>query len=201
MVFLAHTFLKMMVVIGWLNAHQYFEMLRRYFIPALRRQRGFDINIVVFLQDGAPPHCFDHTLQYFLGDRLISRRTVNPWLPYSSDLSLPDYFLWGYLKERVYEGNADTIDRLKENIERNQKNSELLGESWTISSSEWQMSSSSEAPESNRSSIITVTKHSSIWNCFWTVKLQNIFCLLCKKSCKNSYICRNCNNFILCPTL
>ena len=74
-----------------MNADRYIEMLRRRFIPALRRKRGFDLDTVVFQQDGAPPHCSDHTLQYlcqyFLGDRLISRRTDNPWPPYSPDLT------------------------------------------------------------------------------------------------------------------
>ena len=97
-------------------------MLRRRFIPALSSKRGFDLDTIVFQQDGAPPHCLDRTLQYlrqcFLGDRLILRRTDNPWPPYSPDLTPLDYFLWGYLKERVYEDNPDTIERLKENIKR-----------------------------------------------------------------------------------
>jgi hypothetical protein len=104
------------------NSDRYIDMLRRRFIPALRRRRGFDMNTVVFQQDGAPPHCSNRTLEYlgqhFPGDRLISRRTDNPWPPYSPDLTPLDYFLWGYLKERVYEDNPDTIDRLKENIRR-----------------------------------------------------------------------------------
>ena len=131
-------------------------MLRRCFIPALRRKRGFDLDTVVFQQDGAPPHCLDRTLQYLcqylLGDHLILRRTDNPWPPYSPDLPPLDYFLWGYLKERVCEDNPDTIERLKKN-----KKKEKSGEfqmtfwrgSWTISMSEWRMSSSSEAPGLN----------------------------------------------------
>ena len=38
--------------------------------------------------------------------------------PYSPDLTHPDYFLWGYLKARVYQDNPPTIERLKENIKR-----------------------------------------------------------------------------------
>ena len=44
--------------------------------------------------------------------------TNNPGPLYSPDLHPPDYFLWGYLKERVYQDNPDTIERLKENIRR-----------------------------------------------------------------------------------
>ena len=38
--------------------------------------------------------------------------------PHSPDLNPPDYFLWGYLKDRVYQDNPPTIERLKENIKR-----------------------------------------------------------------------------------
>ena len=104
------------------NSEWYIGMLRRRFIPAIRRKMAVDMNTVVYQQDGAPPHWSNHTLeylrQYFQGDRLISRRTDNPWPPYSPDLTPPDYFFWGYLKARVYQDNAPTIERLKENIKR-----------------------------------------------------------------------------------
>ena len=41
-------------------------------------------------------------------NRFISRQTDNPWPSYSQDLNLPDYFLRGYLKERVCENNSKT---------------------------------------------------------------------------------------------
>ena len=34
-----------------------------------------------------------------------------------SDLTVLDYFLWGYLKERVYVNKSQTIEQLKHNIE------------------------------------------------------------------------------------
>ena len=100
------------------NSERYIGMLRRRFIPAIRRKRAVDMNTVVFQQDRAP-HCSNRTLEYLSpGDRLISRRTDNPWPPYSPDLTPPHYFLWGYLKARVYQDNPPTIERLKENIKR-----------------------------------------------------------------------------------
>jgi len=79
------------------------------------------MNTAVFQQNGAPPHCSNRTLevlsQYFPRNRLISRRTDNQWLPYFSDLNLPDYFLWTLhgvnLKYRVYADNTPKIERLK----------------------------------------------------------------------------------------
>ena len=98
------------------NSERYIEIIQRKFIPAIRRRR----NTIVFQQDGAPPHCSDRTLQYlrqhFLCDRLLSRRTDNPWPPYSPDLNPADYFPWGYLKEGVYTGNPRTSEELKESI-------------------------------------------------------------------------------------
>jgi hypothetical protein len=34
-----------------------------------------------------------------LGDRIISK---GPWLPQFADIMLPDFFLWGVLKESVF---------------------------------------------------------------------------------------------------
>ena len=38
------------------------------------------------------------------------------WPPRSPDLTVPDYFLWGYLKSKVYASKPKTIDELKCNI-------------------------------------------------------------------------------------
>ncbi|KAJ4434068.1 hypothetical protein ANN_16387 [Periplaneta americana] len=46
-------------------------------------------------------------------DRIISR---NLWPPRSPDLTTPDFFLWGYLKDRVYATRPQTLDDLKHNI-------------------------------------------------------------------------------------
>jgi len=57
-------------------------------------------------------------IQSFFGDRVISKGF---WPPRSPDLTPPDYFLWGYLKGRVYQIKPRTIDALKANItEENQ---------------------------------------------------------------------------------
>ena len=49
----------------------------------------------------------------FFGDRVISKGL---WPPRSPDLTPPDYFLWGYLKGRVYQNKPRTTDALKANI-------------------------------------------------------------------------------------
>jgi hypothetical protein len=47
---------------------------------------------------------------------LISRFGDIHWPPRSPDLTAPDYFLWGYLKSRVYVNNPQAIVQLKNNI-------------------------------------------------------------------------------------
>ena len=38
------------------------------------------------------------------------------WPPRSPNLTVPDFFLWGYLKSKVYTSKPKTIDELKCNI-------------------------------------------------------------------------------------
>ena len=65
----------------------------------------------------------NRTLEYlrhnFPWDRLISHQTDNPWPSYSQDLNPPDYFLRGYLKDRVCENNPQTReDIIRKEIRR-----------------------------------------------------------------------------------
>jgi len=75
-----------------------------------------ELSIGYFQQDGATSHT-SHTsmaeIQSFSGDRVISKGF---WPPCSPDLTTPDYFLWVYLKGRVYQNKQRTIDALKANI-------------------------------------------------------------------------------------
>lgn len=72
-----------------------------------------------FQQDGASPHTShlsqDWLKQHF-GKRVVSLKTDFEWAPHSPDLSPPDFFLWGYLKDKVYANKPRTISELKVNI-------------------------------------------------------------------------------------
>jgi hypothetical protein len=70
--------------------------------------------VAVFSVSITKPYFVTHTaIQSFFGDRVISKGI---WPPRSTDLTPPDYFLWGYLKGRVYQNKPRTIDSLKANI-------------------------------------------------------------------------------------
>ena len=69
-----------------------------------------------FQQDGATPHTANETLAWLrqrFKERLISRRCNVEWTPHSPDLNPPDFYLWSFLKDNVYQGNPQTIEELK----------------------------------------------------------------------------------------
>ncbi|GFV30447.1 transposable element Tcb1 transposase [Trichonephila clavipes] len=72
-----------------------------------------------FQQDGATCHTARATIDLLkdtFGDRLISRFGPVNWPPRSCDLTMLDYFLWGYVKSLVYADKPQTLDHLKDNI-------------------------------------------------------------------------------------
>ena len=75
-----------------------------------------ELSVGYFQQDIATSHTSHSSvaeIQSFFGDCIISKGL---WSPHSPDLTLPDYFLWGYLKRRVYQNKPRTIDAFKVDI-------------------------------------------------------------------------------------
>ena len=102
------------------NGENYLKMLKLYYIPALRRRK--ELEYTTFQQDEAPPHIANIVLDFIrekFDDRLISRNCAVFWPAYSPNLNPCDFFLWGYLKSKVYSNpKPDTIIELKSNIRR-----------------------------------------------------------------------------------
>ena len=74
---------------------------------------------VWFQRDGATAHTTRDTmslLRNIFGERIISRTSDFNWPPRSPNLTAPDCFLWGYLKEKVHIDKSRTIEQLKSNI-------------------------------------------------------------------------------------
>ncbi|GBP29256.1 Ras-related GTP-binding protein D [Eumeta japonica] len=68
---------------------------------------------------------FDEFASENFPQKLISRIGDIPWPSRSPDLTPMDFFLWGYLKERVYNDNPQSPVALKENICRETSSIEL----------------------------------------------------------------------------
>ena len=113
------------------NQVNYRQMIKGFFIPELRRlarNQGNEIQMRTqwFQQDGAPPHTAKATrefLQTQFPGRLISLYEDNEWPPYSPDLTPPDFFLWGYLKDHIYANpKPRDLEQLKMSIRREIQN-------------------------------------------------------------------------------
>ncbi len=73
------------------------------------------------MQDGDPPH-WSLAVRNFLTEvfpnRWMGTGSPNlPWPPYSPDLTLCDFFLWGWIKSQVYTTPIANLDELQARIE------------------------------------------------------------------------------------
>ena len=71
--------------------------------------------------DGAPRHyalCSRQVMNEIFDEKWVGRGGPVPWPPRSLDLTSPDYFLWGFVKERVMAVAPTTPDDMKERIRR-----------------------------------------------------------------------------------
>ncbi|GFS78702.1 uncharacterized protein TNCV_3148761 [Trichonephila clavipes] len=74
------------------------------------------------MQDGATSHTANPVktflIQTFGEDRIVSRRCRYPSPPRSPDLTPADFWLWGYLKSRVYLSGPSSLPEPKDAIHR-----------------------------------------------------------------------------------
>ena len=79
------------------------DMLQEFLIPQLDEDDQEER--IHFQQDGAPPHYLGEVREYlntrFLG-RWIGRAAPIAWPPRSPDLTPLDFFLWGFVKDRLF---------------------------------------------------------------------------------------------------
>lgn len=104
---------------GNLDGPKYEAMLREQIIPAIQALSNDEMDEVYFQQDGAPPHYSRRVRQYLnqvFQDRWIGRRGSIEWPARSPDLTPLDFFLWGYLKSKVYQTKPLNLDELRERI-------------------------------------------------------------------------------------
>ena len=99
------------------NSDRYLAMLRDQFWPALQQN---DKEHLLFMHDGAPPH-WGSEVRRWLNDhfpqRWMGRGSPNmPWPPRSPDLTPCDFFMWGFIKSRVYVTRPTDILDLKQRI-------------------------------------------------------------------------------------
>lgn len=75
-------------------------------------------NNMIFQHDGAPAH-FARDVRNYLNTRFsqwLGRGGSIPWPPRSPDLTPLDFFLWGYVKNKVYAVECSSRDEMEERI-------------------------------------------------------------------------------------
>lgn len=100
------------------NGDRYRAMITDYLIPEIEA-RGLDE--IWFQQDGATCHTARETMALLrerFGEQLISRFGPVNWPARSCDITPLDFFLWGYVKSKVYMDKPATIEALEANITR-----------------------------------------------------------------------------------
>ncbi|XP_074041245.1 uncharacterized protein [Leptinotarsa decemlineata] len=108
-----------------LTGARYLEFLQKDLVPNLAILFPCPIEADVpnrniwFQQDGAPSH-FARPVREYLNDvypgRWIGRRGPYEWPPRSPDSTPLDFFLWGYLKSKVFKTKPANIEDLKEGM-------------------------------------------------------------------------------------
>ncbi|KAL4152933.1 hypothetical protein QTP88_000766 [Uroleucon formosanum] len=98
------------------NGARYRAMITDYLLPEIEVR---NLNDVLFQQDGATCHTARETMALLreqFGEQLISRFGPINWPPRSCDITPLDFFLWGYVKSKVYLAKPTTIVELEANI-------------------------------------------------------------------------------------
>ena len=102
------------------NSERYVSMLQNFLQPRMEEiVEAEGLGDVWFQQDGATAHTARislNVLRRMFPGRLVSLRDDLGWPARSPDLSSCDFFLWGYLKEKVFKRRPHTLPQLREQI-------------------------------------------------------------------------------------
>lgn len=108
---------------GNVDGENYLNMINNDVAPVLddidvRDANGHYVRLWWF-QDGAPAHrriIVRDRLQELFGGRVVGLGHPREWPPRSPDLTPLDFFMWGYLKSKVFLPPPATLDELRERI-------------------------------------------------------------------------------------
>jgi hypothetical protein len=100
-----------------INSENYLNMLNNFFYPFLLKKRI--ATKIIFQQDGASSHSSKKVTEWLnkkFPNKWIGRRSTLEWAPRSPDLTPLDFFLWGYVKQKVYQEPIANLEDLREKI-------------------------------------------------------------------------------------
>ena len=103
---------------GSLTGQRYLQFLQNDIEDLLEGLPLQIYNNIIWQQDGAPPHAVREVVVYLNGryNEWIGRNGTLHWPPNSPDITPMDTFLWGHLKNVVYQRPNRNIDELQQKI-------------------------------------------------------------------------------------
>ena len=112
-----------MGTIPFLDTISYLDMINNFVLPILAtkygRQRNGAIPRKWWFQDGAPAHrsrAVTQKLTELFQNRIVALNQVHEWPPRSPDMTPCDFFLWGYLKNKVFQTVPPSLAVLEQRI-------------------------------------------------------------------------------------
>lgn len=101
-----------------LTRETYLEMILPEIGQHLDRFSDEELNEIIWQQDGAPPHNVLEVREWLNGqfDVWIGNGGPIPWPPNSPDITPLDTFLWGFLKNKIYNNSNHSIEIIKNKI-------------------------------------------------------------------------------------
>lgn len=119
--FILGTNIKFYIFEGGLTGNRHLEILENIIPQLIDEIPLASLNRIYYQQDGAPAHNAQVVrpfLEEHFGDHLITTNGPIRWPPRSPDLSILDFFLWGYLQNKIYTVQFERIEDLRGAVER-----------------------------------------------------------------------------------
>ena len=117
-----HKFGPFFLSSGKVTQFTYKELLETKVFPVMKEKLGqAKFRRVIWQQDGAKPHQARMVMSWLdtiFKERMLALNCVrgDTWAPSSPDCNPCDFFLWGYLKGKVYQPLPNTLMTLKRKI-------------------------------------------------------------------------------------
>lgn len=106
---------------GHLTSESYEELIRTNILDSLMDEPLNVLRQLWWQQDGAPPHNgrrVRNLLNELFPNKWMGNQGPVRWPARSPDLNPLDYFLWGFLQNRLYKNTPENIDVLRQSLIR-----------------------------------------------------------------------------------